>query len=135
MGDRSENKPQLLLSQSNTSNEVGDYFYPEADFVLVHGSKVHLWVDGMYFVEDPNGAIEEGRYFLIRDTGLGVIGSKIESVRPKEDSVLVRHVFHWEEGELQFPDSKERWRKGEITGEFDRALGAGSESVFLRRVE
>lgn len=126
-------KPQTFVSQSDRSEQEADCFYPAAEFVLVRGSKLHLWANGVHFVEDENGTVQEGQFFVVEDSGMGVTVSEIESVEPSSNSATVRHVLYWNNGELRFPDDIETWTEDEITGEFDRGMGDTSSSTFLRR--
>ena len=135
MGKLEGQKPLAFVSQSDRSKNEAVYTYPAAEFVLVQGADLHLWVNGVHFVEDASGSVQKDQYFLVHDPGMGVTISRIESVSQQDGEATVRHVFHWNEGELTVVDSTETWSQGEITGEFDRTMGDPSRSVFLQRIE
>lgn len=133
MSDNTGVKPEILVGHSNTTTQGDEVYYSEADFVLINGLTVQLWVDGVHFIEDPNGSVREGQYFIVRDPGLGVMISVVEAVDSDRSTVTVRHVYHWQQGELEFVDATENWEIAEITGDFDRTLSDASSSIFVRK--
>lgn len=130
-----EDNPQTIVSQSNRDGSVADYCYPSPEFVMVNGSKLHLWVAGIHFVEDEEGSLREGQYFVIQDPGMGIMISEIESIETKANSITVRHLWHWHKGELTFLGSNESWSEEQIVGDFDRTMPDVSNSIFLQRTE
>lgn len=133
MRQRPTNKPRTLVSQTDRNREEPGYSFPAADFVFVDDTPLHLWVDGIHFVEDPDGDVREGQYFLVRDPGHGVTVSQVERYDDQDGLATVRHLYHWYDGELDALKQSERWSIDEITGDYDRAMGDGSRSTFLYR--
>ncbi|TYL37423.1 hypothetical protein CV102_17595 [Natronococcus pandeyae] len=134
MNQQSTNKPRTLISQNDRSQEAANYAFPAADFVLVDDSPLHLWVNGIHFVEDPDGAVQEGQHFLVQDPGQGVTISKVEHYDNQNESATVRHLYQWYDGDLESVDDSEVWSTDEIIGEYDRAMGDASKSTFLHQV-
>jgi len=134
MKSQNRDKPETIVSQNDRNEQEPEYRFPAADFILVQDAPMHLWVDGIHFVEDADGIVQEGQHFLAKDPGMGVTVSMIEEVGD-DDLAKVRHRYQWIDGELTAPESAESWTVGEITGEYDRMMGDVSESAFIRKVE
>lgn len=126
-------KPSVIISQCDRPNRDPNGYFPAADFVLVVGDSLQVWVDGTRFIEDPDGEVRPGQYVLVRDPGFGVMISRIESLETGGDSATVRHLVHWMDGELLRPNETETWSHEEITGEYDRSMGDASIATFLER--
>lgn len=135
MNESSDANPTVLVSQVDRGKREPPYRFSAPDFVLVLGSTIQLWVNDVHFIQDREGNIREGQYFLVKDADFGVTVSRIESVDGEETSAQVRHEIHWNDGELAYPDTTEIWTEKEIIGSYNRAMGDESRSVFLRRTD
>lgn len=126
--------PGIVVSQERGSTEK-TVQCDSANFILVDGPELHLWIDGIHFKEDDDGAVRSGQHFIVHDPGMGYTLSRIESIETNADVVTVQHLAHWCDGNLEFPETTEEWTTDEIMGEYNRSIGDSSTSSFLVRMD
>ena len=125
----SDSLPKTIVSQQDKDEREADYYYQNPEFVMVNGEETHIWVNGVHFVEESNGAPEEEKY-LCSVTDPGIYISQILEVG--ENEVKVEHQFYWSKQDetVKKVDEVGTWEIDVINGQNVPSLG-GSTRVFL----
>lgn len=136
MEEFGEDPPDLVVSRENMDEEKSDLYYHNPEFVRIDGQQTHIWVSGTHFVEDPDGEIAEGQYFVFDDAGIHLI-YQIKEVSENDETTHNLALVEFEGGRVSyfpFGDDLELWNFYQITGDLSDTIDTG-EVVFLKKVD